>query len=109
MKNNYSEVQVQALTAAVSVDNPLTFDRAKELEATIGHSARSIVAKAKSLNLPYAAKVRETKTGGDVVRKEAIVTAIAKALGVSFDKVESLTAAKKDVLLVILQAVAVTE
>ncbi len=57
-----------------------------------GLKLRSVIAKVKSLQLPYTAKERVTKTGEVVVRKAELVAVVEAATGL---KVPSLVKASK--------------
>ena len=67
-----------------------------------GVTARGIVAKARTLGLPYEKVKRVTKTGQPVIRKDEIVVKIEDALGVS--GLDSLSKAEKPALRKLLQA-----
>jgi hypothetical protein len=107
MSSIYTEALVAGLKA-LSVDGaPITFAMAEAFAEANGLKVRSVVAKVKSLKLPYEPKpTRVTKTGEPVVQKVAIVAAIEAALGV---KVPSLEKATKPDLERILLAVVPAE
>ena len=66
-------------------------------------SARGIVAKARTLGLPYEVKKRVTKTGLPIIRKDEIVVKIETVLGVS--GLDSLSKAEKPALRKLLEAI----
>lgn len=68
-------------------------------------SVRSIVAKLSREGV-YQKKVRTTKTGEQVVKKDAHADAIGAILGLAENEVESLTKANKSVLAKIFSALA---
>ena len=68
-----------------------------------GITARGIVAKARTMGLPYNKQKRLTKTGQPVIRKDEIVVKIEKALGVG--GLDSLSKAEKPALHKLLQAI----
>ena len=71
------------------------------IAAAIGKTTRSVIAKL-SREKVYTAKVRTTKTGGAIVKKDATADAIGVLLGLSEPEIESLTKANKTVLLKVL-------
>jgi hypothetical protein len=100
----YTEGLVAGLKA-LSVDGaPITFAQCVQFAEANGLKPRSVVAKVKSLKLPYAPKpVKVTKAGEPVVLKETIVAAIEVALGIA---VPSLAKATKEDLARVFAAVA---
>lgn len=54
-----------------------------EMFANAGITARGIVAKARTLGLPYRRVVRTAKDGSSVVRKDELVTLIESATGLT--------------------------
>jgi hypothetical protein len=68
-----------------------------------GITARGIVAKARTMGLPYEKVKRMTKTGQPVIRKDEIVVKIETALGV--EGLDSLSKAEKPALHKLLQAI----
>jgi hypothetical protein len=69
-------------------------ERAEFVEADI--SARGIVAKARTMGLPYRKVEKASKTGEPVARKDELVHEIEKALGVT--GLDSLSKAEKPAL-----------
>ena len=68
-----------------------------------GITARGIVAKARTMGLPYDKVKRLTKTGQPVIRKDEIVVKIETVLGV--EGLDSLSKAEKPALHKLLQAI----
>lgn len=101
-KVNYTEEQIAILQSEATEDNPMTFDRAKTLVDAVGHNPRSIVAKVRSLGLPYKNSERTAKNGDPIVRKSELVAQIAQALEVDESDVESLESATKAALKLVL-------
>ena len=107
IKSKYTPEMVAAIEEAARVHGALSFAICNELAATplfdnADISARGIAAKARTLNLPYDVKVRTTKTGERVIRKDEIVVKIEDALGVK--GLASLAKAEKPALRKLLQA-----
>jgi response regulator RpfG family c-di-GMP phosphodiesterase len=69
----------------------------------IGKSVRSVVAKL-SREKVYVAKVRTTKTGEAIVKKDTVADSIGAFLGMNENDVESLTKANKTALKLIADA-----
>jgi hypothetical protein len=94
----YTEAMENALREA-TVNGPLDLTACKELAETPlfdGTSARSIVAKVRSMGLPYAKVERMTKTGEAVLKKDEIVQEIETALGM--EGLDSLAKSEKPAL-----------
>lgn len=96
----YSAEMEQALRAATA-DGPLDLAGCKELAeqpifANAEISARSLVAKVRSMGLPYQKVERTTKTGEPVLKKDEIVQEIETALGMT--GLDSLAKAEKPAL-----------
>jgi hypothetical protein len=107
MKSKYTPEMVAAIEKAARVHGALSFAICNELAATplfdnADISARGIAAKARTLSLPYDKKVRMTKTGAPVLRKDDIVVKIEDTLGV--EGLASLAKAEKPALRKLLQA-----
>ena len=88
-------------TAAVRAAAPLTYDSAAALAEAMGKSTRSVIAKAKSLDLEYTPKAKPTPKGKGVTKAD-LVAKVAAKLGVSTDAVDGLkgaTVASLEVLL----------
>ena len=75
----YSEKQVAALRKAANDFGILDGDIAAKLAADLGQSKRSVIAKIKSLDLPYRVAAKPVK-GTRSTSKAEYVAAIAKAL-----------------------------
>jgi len=75
----YTEKQVVALQNAAQKFGTLNGEIAGQLAADLGQSKRSVIAKIKSLELPYAVAKKPVK-GTRSTTKAEYVTAIAKAL-----------------------------
>lgn len=60
--------------------------------------ARSIVAKAVRMGVPYSKQVRVSKTGDAVVRKDELVAQIAESAGVAVEALAGLEKSPKGVL-----------
>jgi hypothetical protein len=75
----YSEKQVAALQKAAKQYGTLNGELAAKLAADLGQSKRSVIAKIKSLDLPYAVASKPVK-GTRATSKAEYVAAIAKAL-----------------------------
>lgn len=88
---NYTEAQEARLAEFDVIDN----DLAIELAAEFGKDVRSVRAKAVRMGL-YKAKEKQSKTGGKIESKEAIVAEIADLVGKSLDGLEK---APKQVLI----------
>jgi hypothetical protein len=77
----------------------------EQLAQNLGKSARSIVAKLSREGF-YNKKVRTTKTGEAVVKKDAHADAIGAILRLAENDIESLTKANKSALRAIFEALA---
>jgi len=75
----YTEKQVAALQKAANDFGILDGDIAAKLAADLGQSKRSVIAKIKSLDLPYRVAAKPVK-GTRAISKAEYVAAIAKAL-----------------------------
>jgi hypothetical protein len=75
----YTEKQVAALQNAAQQFGTLNGELAGKLAADLGQSKRSVIAKIKSLGLPYAVASKPVK-GTRATSKADYVAAIAKAL-----------------------------
>ena len=75
----YTEKQVAALQNAAQQFGTLNGELAAKLAADLGQSKRSVIAKIKSLDLPYAVAAKPVK-GTRSTSKAEYVAAIAKAL-----------------------------
>jgi hypothetical protein len=75
----YTEKQVAALQNAAKQHGTLNGELAAKLAADLGQSKRSVIAKIKSLDLPYTVAAKPVK-GTRSTSKAEYVAAIAKAL-----------------------------
>ena len=71
---------------------------ATEIAAKIGKSPRSVIAKIKSMGLPYTVKKPTRKDGSAVALKVDMVLAIAKALDMDALDLDGLTKAPRSAL-----------
>lgn len=106
-----SSIYTEALVAkikALSVDGKaITFAQAEAFAEANGLKPRSVVAKIKSMKMPYEPKpTRVTKTGEAVIHKAELVAAIEAVLGV---KAPSLEKATKEDLQAVLAALPAAE
>jgi len=88
-------------TAAVRAAAPLTYDSAAALAETLGKSTRSVIAKAKSLDLQYTPKAKPAPKGKGVTKAD-LVAKVAAELGLPAEMLEGLkgaTVASLEVLL----------
>ena len=97
VEKNYTAEQEQMIRDAA----PLDLAKATDLGVKMGKKARSIIAKAVRMEVPYVKKGPVTKTGEAVVRKETLVAKIAAFTGGSLDGLEK---ASKPALVSILAA-----
>lgn len=83
--SKYSEEMVSIIEAAAA-KGPLNLGRCVELAemdifANAGITSRGIVAKARTMGIPYEKVVRTSKTGDPVVRKDELVSRIEDITG----------------------------
>lgn len=98
----YTSQQVAALEDAAKANGTLNGELAAQLSADLGQSKRSVIAKIKSLGLPYTVAAKPVK-GTRATSKAEYVAAIAKALDAeasTFAGLEKATAAALSGLLV---------
>jgi len=98
--SKYTEEMVNIIVEAAQ-DAPLNLQvcadlAAMPLFADAGISARGIVAKARTLSLPYQKVVRTTKDGRSIMRKDELVTRIESATGLA--DLDDLSKAGKETL-----------
>lgn len=96
--SKYTEAMVSRLVAEAA-NGPLSLERLTVLAADplfAEVTARGLVAKARTLGLPYAKVERVTKTGAAVVRKDELVAQLEAATGL--DGLDSLAKAEKNAL-----------
>jgi hypothetical protein len=96
---NYSPEQEAMLRAA----SPLNLESAKSLADEMGKSYRSVIAKVKSMGLPYESKPTPKKRPGGATKSEA-VAAIATALDLEASELDGLEKATGLALATILRA-----
>ncbi len=85
----YSETQVAALQNAAQQFGTLNGEIAGKLAVDLDQSKRSVIAKIKSLGLPYAVAAKPVK-GTRATSKAEYVAAIAKALDADATMLEGL-------------------
>ena len=98
--SKYNEAMVARITAEAA-NGPLNLVTLTALAddplfSKAGITARGLVAKARSLGLPYAKVERVSKSGEPVVRKDELVDLLEKATGL--DGLDSLAKAEKPAL-----------
>ncbi len=98
--SKYNEAMVARITAEAA-NGPLNLATLTALAddplfSKAGITARGLVAKARSLGLPYAKVERVSKSGEPVVRKDELVDLLEKATGL--DGLDSLAKAEKPAL-----------
>jgi len=83
------------------------FDKAvaSEIALKIGKTPRSVIAKIKSLGLPYTVQRPVRKDGSPITRKTDTVIAIAKALDMDALELDGLTKAPKAALEALLREI----
>jgi hypothetical protein len=98
--SKYTEAMVARLTAEAATGDlnleRLTALAADPLFSKAGVTARGLVAKARTMGLPYAKVERVSKSGEPVVRKDELVDMLEKATGL--DGLDSLAKAEKPAL-----------
>jgi ribosomal protein L7Ae-like RNA K-turn-binding protein len=104
----YTGAMEQVLRDEAIARDGLNLEACKEIAGYAAFIAadatpRSIVAKVRSMGLPYAKVERTTKTGEPVAKKDEIVTEIEQVLGVT--GLDSLAKAEKPALRELLAAV----
>jgi hypothetical protein len=90
IKMAYTEAQVNELKAIEG----LNYEKAKVFAAKHGISPRSVVAKARALEIPYTTKVPGAKTNAkkEAVRRKAdVATSIAELLDTNLASLEKMT------------------
>ena len=80
-------------------------ETATEIADKIGKSPRSVIAKIKSMGLPYAVQRPTRKDGSAITRKSDTVLAIAKALDMDADDLDGLTKAPASALSALLREI----
>jgi hypothetical protein len=80
---NYTDAQEAEMLALGSIDNVV----AMQLAEKFGKDVKSVRAKAVRMGI-YQGKVRVSKTGGPIERKEAIAAEIAALVGANMEGLE---------------------
>lgn len=98
--SKYTKEMVEIIEEAADF-GPLNLQRCQAISAMdlfveAGISARGIVAKARTLGLPYQKVVRTTKDGRSIMRKDELVTRIESATGLT--DLDDLSKAGKETL-----------
>jgi len=106
-KSKYTPEMVAAIEAAAQKYGALDLKICVALSETplfadAEVTGRGIIAKARTMGIEYKKKVRLTKTGQPVIRKDEIVIKIEEALGV--EGLDSLSKAEKPALQILLNA-----
>ena len=104
---NYSAEQIAVITNAAEA-GALNANDAAVIAAEIGKSKRSVIAKIKSLDLPYVAAVRPTKGVRDVTKAD-LVTQIAVTIGTDSADLKGLEKATAKALKNLLEQVTANE
>ena len=78
---------------------------ATEIADKIGKSPRSVIAKIKSMGLPYTVQRPVRKDGSAISRKADTVAAIAKALDMDLDDLDGLAKAPRSALIALLREI----
>lgn len=92
MSSIYTDALVTGLKALSVEGSAITFAQAEKFAEVNGLKVRSVVAKIRSMKLPYEPKpTRVTKSGEPVVHKVALVAAIETALNVKVPSLEKAT------------------
>lgn len=87
----YTVEQVAVLTKAAEA-GPITFEKAVEIGAEIGMTHRSVIAKIKSLDLPYEPKPVAPKRPKGATKSELVAEIVAKlGVEVNLDGLEKAT------------------
>ena len=78
---------------------------ATEIADKIGKSPRSVIAKIKSMGLPYTVQRPVRKDGSAITRKAETVAAIAKALDMDLNDLDGLAKAPRSALIALLREI----
>ncbi len=98
---NYTP-EMLAVIAGYDAFNKAT---ATEIADKIGKSPRSVIAKIKSLGLPYTVQRPVRKDGSAITRKAETVAAIAKALDMDLNDLDGLAKAPRSALIALLREI----
>ena len=98
-KVNYTKEQIATLIAGYDMEASAEVrdEQVKSLAVELKRKPASIIAKLSNLK-HYVSKTYTTKTGGESVRKGAIVALIADAIGETEEAMDTLSKANKTVL-----------
>jgi len=80
-------------------------ETATEIADKIGKSPRSVIAKIKSMGLPYTVQRPVRKDGSAITRKAETVAAIAKALDMDLNDLDGLAKAPRSALIALLREI----
>lgn len=80
---------MEAELTAIAKEGKLNAETAATFADKHGLSARSVIAKATRMNLPYQKKVRTTKAGGKIESKAAIAEQLSAIIGANLDGLEN--------------------
>lgn len=86
----YTDTQINELKAIVGLD----YEKAKIFGLKHDISPRSVVAKARALDLPYTVKLpgaKATKAKADIRRKSDVATSISELLDLNLASLEKMT------------------
>ena len=100
---NYTPEMVAVING--TNERPFNKEIAGDIAARIGKSRRSVIAKIKSMGLPYAVQRPTRKDGAAITRKIDTVLAIAKALDMDADDLDGLTKAPASALSALLREI----
>ena len=101
LQPNYTP-EMLAVIAGYDAFNKAT---ATEIADKIGKSPRSVIAKIKSMGLPYTVQRPVRKDGSAISRKADTVAAIAKALDMELDDLDGLAKAPRSALIALLREI----
>ena len=98
-------VYTEELVAALRLQNPLTYEKAVAFAEENGLKVRSVIAKAKSMEMEYVPKPVVAKNGDPIERKGEIISEIESALKVAAGSLSGLSKSTKEALKVLREAV----
>ena len=98
MASRFDSVVLDALQAAA----PLNFEKVEAIANNFGEKPRALIAAAIRAGIAYNRKARQSKTGGPVVSKDALVKELSDRLGVELPGLEKAT---KESLKILLNAI----
>ena len=101
LQPNYTP-EMLAVIAGYDAFNKAT---ATEIADKIGKSPRSVIAKIKSMGLPYTVQRPVRKDGSAITRKAETVAAIAKALDMDLNDLDGLAKAPRSALIALLREI----